>query len=177
MRLNIYPERCTGCSACEVFCSLHHEGLVNQELSRIHVYRDIENANFLPIACVNCQTKACLAACPEEGAIYINHLGMVVIEEQLCTGCSKCKQACEIQAIGFYRQTGRGKMGKAFCFKCDLCDGEAVCVNVCPVGALVLEEDTNGDAGQRLFETLRPARLEIVEHMEARGMAKTRRVA
>ncbi len=175
MRLIIFPERCSGCSACEVFCSLHHEGRVNQELSRIHVIRDEEHAVFLPVACVSCQSKACMAACPEEGAIYINYLGMAVIEEALCTGCSKCMQACEIHAIRFSRQAGRGKSGKAFCFKCDLCGGDPTCIKACPQDALALAQDSDGEAGQRLYEPLRDDCTRIIDWLDERGLVKNRR--
>lgn len=175
-RLVIYPELCSGCSACEVFCSLHHESKVNPELSRIHVIKDEAHAAFLPVVCVSCKNKACLAACPEQGAIYINHLGMTVIEETLCTGCSKCAQACEIHAIRFFKQSGRGKWGKAFCFKCDLCAGDPVCVKACPQGALAVKDIADdGEAAQNLYEQLRQECTRIIEWLDECSLVKNRR--
>lgn len=175
MRLVIYPTLCNGCSACEIFCSLHHEGIVNPKLSRIHVIRDETHAVFLPVACVSCKNKACLAACPEEGAIFINHLGMTVIEESKCTGCGKCVQACEIHAVRFSKETDRGKWGKAFCYKCDLCEGDPVCVKACSQGALAFEEIANDEATQELYEQLRQECARIIDWLDERGLVKNRR--
>ncbi|MBU0512969.1 MAG: 4Fe-4S binding protein [Chloroflexi bacterium] len=151
MRLEISPEKCTGCQTCVTFCALKHEGVANPELARIHIWEDHSEVSFLPITCVLCDDKPCIAACPELGAIGVNDLGAVVINEDLCTGCSKCVRACQIGAIRLHLLPGRGKSGKAVVLKCDLCDGDPWCVKVCEPEAITIRDD---DGGQAMHATL-----------------------
>ena len=144
MRLEIAPEKCTGCQACVVFCSLKQERAVNPELARIHVWEDHSEISFLPITCAICDDKPCIEVCPEQGAISVNHLGAVVIDESLCTGCSKCVDACQIGAIQLHLLPGRGKSGKAVVLKCDLCGGDPWCVKVCQPEAITISDDDSG---------------------------------
>lgn len=153
MFLDVHPEKCTGCRACEVFCSLEHEGLAQPELSRIRILKDELGATFLPIVCPPCAGKPCLQACPEPGAMLVTTEGTVIIDESLCTGCSKCIRACDLGAVRFHRLRGRGKHGKAVALKCDLCDGDPWCVKVCEPGALTLWEGAE-DEGTQVFERL-----------------------
>jgi Fe-S-cluster-containing hydrogenase component 2 len=175
MRLNIDPTTCTGCRLCEVYCSITHENDVNPALSRIKVWKDEVNGLFLPIACTLCDDKECLSACPEPGAIALTKQGTVVINEELCTGCSKCVRACEILAITFHAIPGRGKNGKAVVVKCNLCDGDPVCVKVCEPGTISLIEDDDG-GGQPLYEAL-AEQLHGLETMRVeRGFKVQRRI-
>jgi Fe-S-cluster-containing hydrogenase component 2 len=146
MYLRITPSRCTGCLACQVYCSLQHEGQVNLDLARITVWRSPAGDDYLPLVCVPCEAKDCLAACPEPGAIRAGEDGIVRIDEALCTGCSKCVRACPIGAIRFHRLPGRGKHGKAVAIKCDLCDGDPWCEQVCPAQAIELVKEAGAQA-------------------------------
>ena len=143
MILNIAPEKCTGCLACEVVCSLAHEGMIAPHLSRIRIHRSDNGSVFLPAVCPPCIEKACLQVCPEEGAIQLTAEGAVILNEDLCTGCSKCVRACPLGAVFFHRLPGRGKHGKALALKCDQCGGDPVCVKICSMGALVAEPDSD----------------------------------
>jgi len=166
MMLVVSPEKCTGCRACEVFCSLSHEGQAIPELSRIKVWKAEARNTFLPIVCPPCTERPCLSACPEEGALSLRQDGAVVVEESLCTGCCKCLRACELGAITLHRLEGRGKHGKAVVLKCDLCDGEPWCVKVCQPGAVVTAEASSSagrSAFARLTELRRSAEAEMAE--------------
>ncbi|OGN72002.1 MAG: hypothetical protein A2X25_12705 [Chloroflexi bacterium GWB2_49_20] len=155
MLIKVNPELCTGCRACEEFCSINQEGLINPELSRIHVYKDYVNNIFLPILCVPCSEKPCISACPEEQAIILDkNTGAVIIQEEFCTGCSKCIRACEIGAIGFLKQKGRGKKEKAVAVKCNQCNGDPWCVKVCEPQALQYIESNSEMDGQVIFDQL-----------------------
>ncbi|KAJ4458735.1 putative 4Fe-4S ferredoxin [Paratrimastix pyriformis] len=62
---------------------------------------------------------------------------LIEIDEQLCTGCRKCVDACHegaIQLIG----------GKAKLVKAEHCDGLGACIGECPAGALKLVERPKG---------------------------------
>lgn len=152
MILSIKPENCTGCLACEVYCSLAHEGAVNPALSRIRVYQTDSRQTILPVVCLPCEEKPCIQACPQ-GAISLHAGGAVIIDESLCTGCSRCVRACAIGAIHFQRLPGRGKNGLAVSLKCDQCGGDPWCVRVCPNGAL--EVVATNDQTAVLFEKIR----------------------
>jgi len=53
----------------------------------------------------------------------------VVVPEK-CTGCLECIEACPIEAIEF-------EAGKAV-IDVETCDGDGICIPVCPEGAIVL---------------------------------------
>jgi anaerobic carbon-monoxide dehydrogenase iron sulfur subunit len=156
--LQIDPAQCTDCRLCEIFCSLKQEGYVNPNLARIRIRHDQSRKLLAPITCPPCDEKKCIAVCPEPGALTISpQTGAVVVVEALCTGCSKCIAACDIGAIRFLRQDGRGKNGKAVALKCNQCDGDPACVRVCEPKALEYVEDrVIAGSGLRDEATLAP---------------------
>jgi len=203
--LHIHPTQCTDCRLCEIFCSLKQEGYVNPNLARIRIARDEARKLLAPIACPPCDEKKCIAACPEPGALTIApQTGAVVIAESLCTSCSKCIAACDIGAIRFLRQAGRGKNGKAVALKCNQCDGDPACVRVCEPKALQYVSDhviatlsaATGkrspkreseiasshepllamSRGQQVFEQLRALLAEIEKDWTQRGGQPRRRI-
>jgi carbon-monoxide dehydrogenase iron sulfur subunit len=152
MILDIDPSLCTGCLACELYCSLAREGEVNPELSRIQISSDAMREVLLPITCVPCEANPCIAACPEPGAIHKDGHGAVIIEEGLCTACGKCARACKIGAIRVQRLAGRGKNGRAVALKCNQCGGDPWCSRVCPTGAIIRKNEIAGS--QAVFDRL-----------------------
>jgi Fe-S-cluster-containing dehydrogenase component len=90
--------------------------------------------NFEPEPCLQCADPDCLRACPVEGAMYVDaETGARVVNEDVCTGCRLCIEACsqrnETPRIRFDR-------GRSVAMKCDLCGGEPQCVRWCPNGSL-----------------------------------------
>ena len=69
-RLLLDPDRCTGCRACELACSLHHSGLMSPELSSLRVSRDNHTAAIewqLLSTCDLCEREPqplCVKYCP-----------------------------------------------------------------------------------------------------------------
>lgn len=54
---------------------------------------------------------------------------------ELCLGCCMCVLACPLGGMGIDPWEGT-------VFRCDLCEGEPLCAEVCPYGAIVyLEEE------------------------------------
>ena len=58
---------------------------------------------------------------------------IVVIDEEKCSGCGKCAEACHENAIGMVN-------GKARLLRDDYCDGLGDCLPACPAGAISFVE-------------------------------------
>lgn len=120
---------CAGCRTCMAACSLYHEGSVCPDLARIQVIaptlRIFEIEGY---TCRQCDSPECLYACPEE-AIYVDEeTGARVIDRDKCIGCKLCIEACPQYPntpIRYDQQNG-------ICVKCDLCDGDPICLKFCP---------------------------------------------
>ncbi len=125
---------CMGCHACEVACKMEHRLDVGPRL--IHVIE--RSPIFLPVYCHHCAKAPCIDQCPVD-AISRNKEGVVLIDEELCIGCSECIDACPFGAMHFSDD-------KQVAIKCDLCSSrlsqglKPVCVNTCPTGCIVFSE-------------------------------------
>jgi Fe-S-cluster-containing hydrogenase component 2 len=127
---------CTGCGVCELMCSLFHYGMSSPALSRVQVvhnpFADLVNL----YACQQCDSPGCYLACPlPDEALCIDELtGARYIDEEECTGCGLCVDACSCAPPRV-----RFKVDKGVVFKCDLCRGREAgpaCVEYCGYGAL-----------------------------------------
>ena len=133
--------KCMSCKACMAACQLEN-GLNETPEINLFWIKEKEIGKY-PKAklvfdqekiCKQCFDHPCVSACPF-GAISVKRGGVVVIDEEKCTGCEKCVPACPFSAIVI------DKRGKAR--KCDMCFERAIkggdiprCVSVCPSGAL-----------------------------------------
>ena len=137
MRIHVDVDLCRGCEACELVCSLIHEGESNPQLARVQVQKDMATYTFTIILCEQCQlngqTPECISACPSQ-AIGFDERGVVVIQQAECMQCGACIEACPHHAIFLNEKTG-------LYFKCEMCSDldRPMCVEICPVGALVIE--------------------------------------
>jgi len=141
-----YPEKCTGCRLCAIACSLKQFGECNPKKGAIGIARD-EYARFeFQFICLQCDDPECVAACMT-GAMVKGEDGIVRRDEDKCIGCRMCSVACPYGAIN----TFKGEI-----IKCDLCDGDPVCVKFCSTNAIVYEEENKElhDRRQRLVEVL-----------------------
>jgi protein NrfC len=164
-------KKCQGCMSCMLACSLVHEGVESQSLSRIQV---IENAfeafpNDLTIEqCRQCVNPACVEKCPEKALSVNAEQGNVrVVDTQKCIGCGVCFDACPYTPSRAAVAPDRRHEGNPKARKCDLCanapyhwdeagggpDGKQACVAVCPVGAITFTmkiPDQDGDKGYKV---------------------------
>ncbi len=63
--------------------------------------------------CMQCNNPPCMDACPEE-AIYKRKDGIVLVDEEKCTGCQLCIPACPYDALTYDDQ-------RDVIVKCTLC--------------------------------------------------------
>ena len=123
--LKAIKELCTGCHTCEIMCSLKHTGMVKPALARISVGYSKEGPLPFPIICEHCKDTPCKEACPVPDAMYTDEkTGAVIIDDDYCTQCLACVEACPFGAI----QVGPNQE----ILKCDLCGGDPVCAKFCP---------------------------------------------
>lgn len=118
------PQLCVGCRLCELMCSLKKAGQFNPYLARLKVVEDLERGLYTPIICRHCRVPKCQEVCPTDALPFHPQLpGVVVLKEERCIGCLECVSACPFGAIRV------GPQGQVL--KCDLCDGNPVCVQFC----------------------------------------------
>jgi Fe-S-cluster-containing hydrogenase component 2 len=127
IRVNI--EKCVGCRTCEMVCSLSHEREIDPFHSRIKVIKWEHAVRNVPMNCRQCEEAPCEMICPSNAITYDDELGIVKIRYARCIGCRSCISVCPFGAMGFNSHEKK-------VFKCDLCDGEPLCVKFCAYDAL-----------------------------------------
>lgn len=127
--LIVNPERCTGCRLCESVCSLHHEGECNPVRSRIRVIRSEEEGLDIPVTCLHCEKAPCIEVCPSAALKRDPTTAAVLLDEGLCIGCKICITMCPFGAPSVDYVTKK-------VIKCDLCDGDPLCVRFCETKAI-----------------------------------------
>lgn len=131
---------CNGCGACQTACALEKRGTVQPAESRIQLKHTAGAKLQYAVSCQHCADPECLKACLK--TIISKDGDKVVRKFQECFACSACAVACPIGAVVYDSQLD------AY-VTCDLCDGDPVCVKVCPTGALRYEEPAAASADRR----------------------------
>ncbi len=158
---------CIGCKACEVACKqwnqlpmddLVWEGSSYDNTHQLSgtTWRHVTFAEqpgaggaggqtswlMMSDVCKHCAHAGCLEACPT-GAIVRTEFHTVVIQQDICNGCSYCQTACPFGVISVDTTAsvpGGDADGKAH--KCTLCydrlkDGlEPACAKACPTDSI-----------------------------------------
>ena len=134
------PEKCTGCKICELVCSAVNEDEFNPLLSRIRTVR-LEAILNTSLTCRLCDEPTCVRVCPRKALSQDEETGLIIVDEDRCTGCGWCIEACEFGVIMLPRD-------RKYVIICDLCEGEPKCIEFCPKEALSLV--TPEEVGQRI---------------------------
>ena len=129
------PKKCTGCNLCQIACSINQRGVSNPAKSRIRIVDWLNEGNFLPVSCQQCEDAPCMAVCPREAIYRDNILARVAIDFDRCISCRLCVSACPFGAMGW-------DPGQQMVFKCNLCDGNPWCVQFCYPGSLNFVDET-----------------------------------
>jgi Fe-S-cluster-containing hydrogenase component 2 len=131
-RVKAEVAKCTGCSLCELACSVAKEKVFNPGKARIKVAKEGLPAQVAILVCAQCKRAACAESCPTDAITLRNDTGAWVVDEKLCVGCGLCVEVCAFDAIWLHPATG-------VAIKCDLCDGKPECVARCPKDVLSLQ--------------------------------------
>lgn len=123
--------RCTGCRICELSCSLANAGQCNPLLARIRISRRFDDGRIYnaPTLCHNCADPPCESACPTGATHRDPDTHVMAVDADLCIGCKGCVFACPFGACHIDPQTDKA-------FRCHQCDGDPICVQMCPHGVL-----------------------------------------
>jgi phenylacetyl-CoA:acceptor oxidoreductase subunit 1 len=97
--------KCVGCYGCVIKCKQEHFlppgiSFAKLRISETGTYPDIIK-HVYPVLCNHCKEPACVEACPNE-ATYKREDGIVVIDQEKCTGCNYCVTACPYEIRTFY---------------------------------------------------------------------------
>ncbi len=116
-------ERCSGCRRCELACSMHHEGWMWPEASRIRVFMPFPGLE-VPHFCAQCDDYPCVESCPVNALTIDEDTTAVLVDREKCTSCGDCIDACPGKVPFLHPGDNKATI-------CDLCDGDPECVKVC----------------------------------------------
>ena len=143
--LVIVHELCNGCGLCEVICSLHHEGYINRECSRIRIsWQD----KPMPLICLQCLEPLCQTNCPAGTIERCPDTGLLTVDHERCLSCYCCIIACP---FGGSLKDSNNRM-----VRCDLCGGDPQCAIFCPTGALTVSTAQDSSSHKRRNFAMRP---------------------
>ena len=133
------PNRCTGCQACELACSIENDLGPDRSWREVVTFNDGAAPGVprfhLSLACNHCAEPACMYACPALAYERDAESGAVLLDPDRCIGCRYCAWACPYGAPRF--EEAHGIMGKCTFCSHRLKDGlEPACATLCPTGAL-----------------------------------------
>lgn len=160
----IDTKKCVGCMDCVVACKTENdvpEGFNRDWLAyeTIGKFPNLHQENRSE-RCNHCDNPPCVYCCPC-GASYISSLGgIVLVDQNKCSGCKACIAACPYNAR-FIHPVG-------YASKCTFCEhrvkhgGKPACVEVCPTHCMYFGDldDPMSDVAQllkaRKYHTLIP---------------------
>ena len=129
VRIHWDKKQCNGCLSCVVVCSERHTGMSAPSRARMRVLVDPLGGELAAKFCRQCRNGPCAEACPEGAISFDTELRAWLVDDDLCTGCELCVEACPFEAIWLDPVTH-------VAFKCDLCEGATRCVEICPADAI-----------------------------------------
>ena len=117
-------EKCSGCLACELSCSMKHFGYFDRSKSRIRIIHEEELSKIEIQQCIQCDERSCVEACPSGSLSIDPEYGHIAFDEGTCTQCRKCYKACRHHGVFWDEE-------RSYPLICDLCGGEPECEKPC----------------------------------------------
>ena len=131
--------RCTGCQACRLACSIENDLQPEKAWRRVETFNPdrhpVAPSFHLSLACNHCSEPVCMYACPALAYGRDVETGAVLLDSDRCIGCKYCSWACPYDAPIYYEPDG-------VMSKCTFCahrlkEGrKPACAALCPTGAL-----------------------------------------
>lgn len=140
--LLIDPEKCTGCLSCEVACSMYHDKSINPALANIHIVKLETSGLYIPIVCLQCEKPICESICPVKAIKRDQKTGAIIIDTDVCVGCRLCAIYCPFAGLRINPKNGKP-------LKCDLCNGDAICIKFCEPKAIQYVDATKANVIKR----------------------------
>ena len=135
--------KCTGCQACQMACIMENEIPLTRSWRHVVTFNSGNLPDlpvfYLSLACHHCTEAPCMEYCPAMAYHRDTESGAVILNSDLCIGCTYCSWVCPYDAPQFINT--KGVMEKCtFCVD-RLSEGkDPACVTLCPTEALQLEE-------------------------------------
>jgi carbon-monoxide dehydrogenase iron sulfur subunit len=149
LRITLDSDTCLACRTCELACAVAHShskelltaaGETPGPVARVRIVVG-KKGEIKALRCVHCNKPKCVEACDVGALTRDEETGLVLLDQDKCTGCLQCVEACPFDAIFVVRE---GADDQAV-MKCDLCVERQkqglgpACVEACPTGALTVE--------------------------------------
>lgn len=148
---------CIGCNACVVACKQENDVPVTKFNTWIEswdagTYPNVLRAN-LPKLCNHCADPLCENACPT-GATYVTDEGVVLIDDEKCTGCKTCIEACPYASVRWYDEDTKLVRKCTYCYHRTSQGMLPMCTTVCPTHARMFGDlnDPESDIAKRLAQ-------------------------
>lgn len=156
-RITVDLEKCVGCRVCEIACSLKNYGECNPARARIFVVREEDDGalSTIPVLCQQCEDPLCVAMCPATALSRNAKTHAVVVDPDKCLGCRTCVEVCPFGGPSVDPRTGKSE-------KCNLCDGDPICVKVCSQEAV-----TFVSADEESLHRKRAGAAKYMEHLRS----------
>lgn len=192
MAFMIYPDRCTGCRACQVACknwnqlpgvktkntgSFENPPTLNPTTYTKIKFNEYSSSSdsgdtihygiswlFLKQQCLHCTEATCMLVCPSPGALTRTSEGIVVHNPDKCIGCKYCVFTCPFEVPQFDKITQKIS-------KCHLCHDRVAnglipaCASTCPTGAIQF-----GDRSKLIAEAKTSGAKRIYGEKELNGL-------
>ena len=115
-------DRCWGCGSCRAACKMEHGipvGGTSIDVAKVENFSDEGqlHIDYVPMLCMHCTDAACEKVCAA-GALAHDGEGLVVVDEEICSGCGSCVEACPYGAIYLVENA---EQKRSVAKKCDLC--------------------------------------------------------
>jgi len=111
-------QRCVACHACTAACKQEHDLPLGMNWNPVLTVGPVGSypnlsACYVPKPCMQCRDAPCIESCPTDG-LKRRTDGIVELEQDECTGCNACVDACPYGAITMNPLTGLAE-------KCTFC--------------------------------------------------------